>query len=192
MIVRQVSVRQSEDEFVKRECDILLIEKDPLLDKDRIQFTIAFYHFKASASVKIHDAGPMDGERLCSDCADRYYHGVENGEPPRPNARCHMAKYLTHLLPPLRADAAAARHIAAFLEHPFPAGQRHPADTSPLHPADTRAFTSLVDPGPRPLLRRIVAVDQTTAPQTGRGSSQTHEDHMAGRGHRFRGPLACN
>ena len=64
----------------------------------------------------------MDGERLCADCAGRYYDGVENGEPPRPNARCHMAKYLTHRLLPLRDDAAAARHIASFLEHPFRPG----------------------------------------------------------------------
>ena len=47
---------QSEDEFVNREGDILIIKKDPLLDKDRIQFTIAFHHLKASTSVKHHES----------------------------------------------------------------------------------------------------------------------------------------
>ena len=64
----------------------------------------------------------MDGEKLCVRCAGEYY-ASEDGESPRPNARCHMANVLLILLKKsLNQDAAAARHVASFLEHPFRPG----------------------------------------------------------------------
>ena len=56
------------------------------------------------------------GWPLCDTCFDRHVDGLDNYEPPRPNARCHRANALLKLLPPLNFNFDVARHIAEFLE----------------------------------------------------------------------------
>ena len=56
------------------------------------------------------------GRPLCDVCFDRHDEGLDNNEPPRPNARCHRANVVVKVLPQLRGDQEVARLIAEFLE----------------------------------------------------------------------------
>ena len=63
------------------------------------------------------------GEPLCDPCFDRHYDGVDDGEPPRPNAVDHRANTLLVLLPPLHACGfEVTRHVASFLEDRYRPG----------------------------------------------------------------------
>ena len=89
---------------------------------------------------------------LCDTCFDRHGDGLDNNEPPRPNARCHRANALLIVLPQLGGDFEVARHIAEFLERRYRPGA-----------GSTAVGQTTASQLARPLLRRIVAVGQTTA-----------------------------